>query len=458
MAVARIIPGDSQVTQQAAEYLRSHGYQAEVGGTGDSGTAAEIEIDLRGLSSEEALARAAAAVEERANLPTRRAIAYDITGRPVEFTSDEEPAEEDKGGSVWASVRELVSSLAIPFSHLREWVEESRKAALERRAAREQTRLAEEQRLAEDGRRKQEEIALQLQAEEEERRAVEIEQRRRVESAERERQAAAERHRAAQLKAEAQRRAEEQERHRQQALIEQERRKAAEEADRVEREQQLRRQELQQALAAAAREQRRNEEAARGLMEQFRREARLDARREQFEVEQQNAEQQTNAAEEMLERREPAHAEPALRPTSKRDADWRKAAIIAAGLALLATFGYAAYQSRKPAAPLSNSDLVRSQSVMQPVPFGAATITPPQASPTTPQLPQRSAAPATTHQAVQAPAPQPKRRASRRTRSTADDSVADDEVVIHRRSSGSSAPATSAKSNTGPKHFSDLTQ
>jgi hypothetical protein len=130
--------------------------------------------------------------------------------------------------------------------------------------------------------------------------------------------------------------------------------------------------------------------------------------------------------------------------------------VAAAVVALLATMGYAAYESRHPASPLSNRDLVRSQAISQPVPFGAATVTPP--APATnphPMLPQSSVAPPPSANPKPSPGVSSRPQMKRQSHRSADDTIADDEVVVHRASTP--APPRAA-SSSGTKHYSDLQQ
>jgi hypothetical protein len=202
-------------------------------------------------------------------------------------------------------------------------------------------------------------------------------------------------------------------------------------------------------------EQARREELAERegrVLEHYRREARLDVVQERFQVEQREAQQQIAPAEAVLARRQPSYRrEPS--PYHRND-DWRRAAVAAIMLALLATLGYAAYQNRQPAAPLSNRALVRSQNVSQPLPFGAATVAPSQVNTTAPSggpLPQNDAASI----ASAAPAPPVRTRRVRHAARSADDTIADDEVVVHRN--GPAPPRPTAPSTT-TRHISDLEQ
>ncbi len=490
MPLARIITRTPDAVVTAAEHLRSRGYTVELMDPADSRTqSSDLEIDATDCTDDEALARAMKALgSDGEALPRRKVIAYDITGRPVEFEGEGETDETVPRGNIFAdaartivsTIRELGDDLRLSTGHLREWFQEGRESIRKHREEREQERLERERELEEAGRRRQEEIAAaqaenaRREQEEDARRSAAQEARGRLEAEERERRAAAERERKAAMKAEAERRREEQERARHEAMV------ARERQLREDRERQLRDQEEQQLAAAErerlAREQREREaqsqddrlraagdrerlareQRERDAIERFRREAHLDANRERFAVEQARASQQTAPAQAAIVHR----PRPSWR--SKRERDWTRAMIGAVILASLVTLGWVAYDSRHPASPLSNSDLVRSQSISQPVPFGAATVAPPQAQPVvhTPTqpispLPQASAAP-------QAPAPQrrPQKQSPRHRRKTSaatNSQDAGDEVVVRRYpGSGSGNPGqTAAKSGT-TRRYSDL--
>jgi len=353
MPVARIVTSTPEQVSAAADHLRARGFSVEVAAPGQAAAyAADVELDAVGMDGPQALVRAVEAV----GTSTRRAIAYDITGRPVEFEGTEE--EAPSGSWLARFSHELVENLRLPISHLREWVQEGRQSLETKRAERQtaqeemaRTRLAQKQQAEADRAKQMRENEVRL--------AAENEARARSEAEERARQAIAERER-------------------------------------------------QQALE-----------------------------REQFARDQREAAQRVAPAQRTMRR----HPQP-----SGRDRDWRKAMVTAAVLALLATLVYGAYESRRPASPLSNRDLVRSQSIAQPVPFGAATATPPQA-PTRSVLPQSSAAPSSDK-----PAPAPPAKLKRQTRHL-DGSIAEDEVIVHRSSAPSGTPVAKG---SGVKRYSDL--
>lgn len=405
MALARIITGNPDRLTTLAEYLRFRGYTVEVVTPGASPTTtAELELDLEGVSSDEALDRARQAADAAQN-QGRRAIAYDITGRPVAFAEEEEEEPPAKGSNAvaqaWNGLRsaghDMVENLRLSLGRFGEWIAEGRRSVQEQRA-----RVQQGHRKAAEEKRRQREAEILAR------------------EAERSRQQQEEAARA--------------------------REQVAAQARRLE-EQQLRRREEEA-------------ERERRLLERFQREARRDVLQEKFELEQQQATETIAPAEATLARR---YVPAAPLPPSRRDGDWTKAMVAAIALALLITLGFAAYAHRHPASPVSNRALVRSDSVKESVPFGAATVAPPQSSRANPpsrdarpvapsnKLPQSDVAPP--------PAPAPARTARpkkpHRTSRLADDTIAEDEVVVYH--SHSSAPHT-ASSSAGPKHISDLEQ
>lgn len=424
MPLARIITSTPAQVAGLSEYLRSRGYIVELIEPGTlSHSPAELEMDLEGCTAEEAMSRGVSTVEAQGQ-GGRQAIAYDITGRPVAFADEEEPPA--KGSNVLAqarnglvsAVREMMENLQLSAGRLREWFAEGRHTMQEHLARHRKER-----------RRTQTEKVRQHEARS---LAQEAERSRRQEQEEAQRRAAAAR-----------------------SYREREEAARREQAERVRREQEAaRRTALGAAHEREQQEQARREELAdreRRIMERYRREARLDVLRERSQLEQTENHSYIAPAEGVLARRESGRAR-GLNTYHRAD-EWKKAAAAAVALALLATVGYAAYENRQPAAPLSNRALVRSQNVSQPVPFGAATVAPPQIPAATQShapLPQGDVAPA----AAAPPAPRLRVRRARHT-SSADDAIADDVVVVHR--AGTPASRTTATS-TGPKRISDLEQ
>ncbi len=428
MPLARIVTRTPAQLAALSEYLRARGYTVELIEPGTLRTAsAELELDVDGCTAEEAMSRGMSAAEAAQDHGGRRAIAYDITGRPVAFADEEQEAPAERGnpvGQAWNGLRfllrELVEDLRRSAARLRKWLAEGRETIQEHRVRRQEERR---QAQAEEAHARQAQALAQQQ-----------ERSRREQETDAERRALAERSR---------------------LLQEEAARQAVADRARREQEEAARRAEL-----AAARERireqqeqaRRQEQAERErrLMERFRREARRDAVQERFQVEQSGAQQQPPApAEARLARGE--ERRPQTRYDQRRDHDWQKAALAAVVIALLVTLGYAAYANRQPAAPLSNRARVRSQNVSQPVPFGTATVPPPQPAAAAPPraLPQSEVAP------TAAPAPSPRVHRTGRAR-VSDDTIADDEVVIH-RSATAARPSRTAAGAT-PKHISDLEQ
>lgn len=426
MALARIVTSTPEQVAALAEYLQSRGYTVELVAPGAVSTSpADLEMDLEGCTAKEAMSRAVAAAEAGQALH-RRAVAYDITGRPVEFAEEEEPAAE--GGNALAQAwnglasawREIRDNLRLSIGHLREWIEEGRETIQRKRAQHEQTRReaeALEQRREREARRLAREAERARMAQEEGLQQAEEERSRR------------EREEAARL-AEAER-------------LRHEYEEAARQAELAMAQERI----LQQEERARQDE---RAERERRVLEQYRREARAEVVRERFQVEQDRIQHQVAAAETLIVR-SAAVRRPAPR-LSPRDGDWKRAAAVSIVLALIATLGYAAYENRRPAAPLTNRDLVNSQNVSQGVPFGAATVAPPQVAVPPPShgaLPQSDSS-LVRKAAVRA---SQERRLRRPSRSDEDEMIADDEVIVHRKGS---SPARAASTATGPKRISDL--
>src|SRR5919198_779517 len=107
MPVARIITGTPQRTTAVSEYLRSQGYTVETISPGELCVdPAELELNLEGCKPEEAVAHVQALIQQQRDDPlaqktssatenaqpqaARIPVAYDITGRPVEFSAEQE--------------------------------------------------------------------------------------------------------------------------------------------------------------------------------------------------------------------------------------------------------------------------------------------------------------------------------------------------------------------------------
>ncbi len=143
MPLARIVTSTPDQVASLSLYLRSRGYTVElVYPEALRNLPMEQKLDLRG--SEEALA-SATYVTEGAN-SGRRVIAYDITGRPVEFADEESEttASSNAGAGAWQVLRSArrttVESLRRPFLHLRESLTDGRRSLEEYRARYQQLR------------------------------------------------------------------------------------------------------------------------------------------------------------------------------------------------------------------------------------------------------------------------------------------------------------------------------
>ena len=397
MPLARIVTSDPEQASGVAEHLRARGYTVEFVDPASSRiTPADLDLDLQGVGREETLSRGIAALE--AAQGQRRAVAYDITGRPVSFEEEEEPpsARGNAISQAWRGLRsaagEMMENLRLSIGHLGEWFAEARQTVQQHRAHSQELR--------------------RLRAESTARRREEQAKARDAERARHEQEAVARR---AAIAAAQQRTRDPQEQARRERLAETERR----------------------------------------LLESYRREARRDVLQERFAAEQQQSREVTASAEATIIRREPQRPKPS---NPRRERDWKWAAGAAIVLALFATLAYAAYENRQPAAPLSNRALVRSENVSQALPFGSATVAPPPpvsnasarpgVSPVAP-LPQHDAMPA----APTAAPPSPSARRAHHFRPAHDQTIADDEVIVHR---AHTAPAPAPSGTV--RHISDLAQ
>jgi hypothetical protein len=163
MPLARIITRTPEDAIAASEYLLSQGYTVETVSPGEFHiTPAEIELDLDRCRPQEAVAHAKALVESQpmavqaqsqepvapepawpqtAKIP----VAYDITGRPVEFTEQEEAArcqEPDRRGRALASMH---AALAEGWQSVKSLVRGLQRKRAEQRARRLEAELARDQ-------------------------------------------------------------------------------------------------------------------------------------------------------------------------------------------------------------------------------------------------------------------------------------------------------------------------
>lgn len=168
MPLARIITRTPQHAVGASDYLRSLGYMVETVSPEEFRvTPAELELNLERCGPSEAVERAFALVESSASAPpieaptvaeppappqkNKIAIAYDITGQPVEFAEEEEAEARTKTSpsTVVSTVFARVADwLRRPRSELRQRSAERRALKLEAGAAREREEIRRQAELA----------------------------------------------------------------------------------------------------------------------------------------------------------------------------------------------------------------------------------------------------------------------------------------------------------------------
>lgn len=164
MPLARIITRTPQDAVGASEYLRSLGYTVETVSPEEFRiTPAELELNLDRCGAAEAVERALALVDSGAAVaaeiealpapeptPPQKAkipIAYDITGRPVEF-ADEERLESRPRHSGLGSVLAAVATWLRPWSNSRQRRAEQHALKLEAQAARQREEVRRQEDLA----------------------------------------------------------------------------------------------------------------------------------------------------------------------------------------------------------------------------------------------------------------------------------------------------------------------
>lgn len=431
MPLSRIITRTPQDAVAASEYLRSQGYTVETVSPEEFRiTPAEVELNLDRCSPAEAVERAQALVESRtastavaavpAGMPPQEgkiAVAYDITGRPVEFADQEEVERRQKSSSLW---RALAAMLHRGWVHLGAslagaWQSVKRPAVDFQRKRVEQHLLKFEAQLA----REREEIR---SGEELARERVRQETERQRQEAER-----AERQRPEQIAAERQA---EQERARVAALHE-----AMIAAQRAAAPQQPPPQGPPPQVAPAV-----TQEAAS---------ANLNALLPPVELQPMVA-----AAKETVRSQPPRRRTEHARPLPERPRPLitvsRTAVATACGLSLLLLLGFVAYANRRSASPLSPGILMKD--VKQTVPFGAATINPPAAtSKPVVATPAGKHSPAVRRANQMLPAARPGAR--RLHRPLQDDSLGDNEIVVRHLKS---PPPKPQPSTAKLKRHSDL--
>ena len=442
MPVARIVTRFAEEAAPLIGELRARGYTIELVDPGTFRvTPADLEIQLDRLRTPEALRHAVKFGREH------DAEVFVAAGLPL----DEEATAALRGAAARRNVlAEGFQRLLAPFRRLGAEVHDSRKARRQDAIDKELAREAEKKQRAEQKAAERAERARREQ-EEAERRRVEREamlarereaaSRRQEEEARvaRERAAAMARQRQEEARLAAEREAQLAARRREE---ESERQRREAEAARLSTEEQERRR-VAQELAAAERERRLEEERQRAVAVAA---ALVEAQRR--EAERERARQRVAAV--------PAGGTPALQDRAGSRA-MKRAFVAAAGLAVLITAGWGAYQNRAPAQPLSNQQRVNSNQIRQDVPFGAATIQPkpqPKQAATKPQPQPKTA------QQKPAPASAPKTAPKRAQRYAADDVdvVAEDEIVYHGapKNSKSRASAKPQQHQDGVKRISDL--
>ena len=451
MPLARIVTRFPESSLAASEYLRSRGYTVEVVDPGEFRvTPAVLELKLGKCSQEEALRRvqellhemespkpaSASPLQAEEIEEPAEAVAYDITGRPVEF-AERRKAPNSFGGALLSLLRRAWDDTSSRLPELMRVFKAggTRNTIMDRAETGPTSRqpLPVRDTIA----TKSSSDADVLARAAAEREAAEREHRARIAAArdaaegvrvrlQRESEAAAERERqriAAAREAELARQRE------QERIAAQ---RAAEERDRLQREAKaaaerehqriaaMREAELvreQQQLAAqrAAQEEQDRARAAelatphkhdgalaqQAIIPSGRQRALSSAQAADEFTKKQGALPATVPPVASFRRRKAAYLPPGgwegrLNPIRERE--WKKAFAAAGMVAVLGVAGIIAFANRRPASPLSDEELMRSRSIDQQTPFGSATITPPQ--PATPQTAKPAATPT-----IQKPAP-----------------------------------------------------
>lgn len=423
MPLARIITRTPQNAVAASEYLRSQGYTVETVSPQEFRiTPAELELNLERCSPAEAVERAQARVESQgvvaepaevvaapAVVPPQEgkiAIAYDITGRPVEFADEHEVERQQRprslGSALAAMLKRGRAYLATGLAGARQSVRRPASEFQRRRAEEHALKLEAELACEREEIRREEEMARERVRQEMERRRADAED--------------AERQRQQQIAAEQQA---EQERARVAALHEA--RIGAEPAAAP----QLSPPPVPppEAVPAVA------AEAAGEKLNGRPTPAELAPERKPTE----------EAVRQPPPRRLPERTASAARRPRPAIAISRTAVATACGLSLLLLLGFVAYANRRPASPLSPGALIRE--VKQDVPFGAATITPPAAtSKPVVGTPASKRSPALRRATQPRPATQAGARQLRRP--SQDVSLAEDEVVVRHLTPPRPQPST----------------
>ncbi len=173
MPLARIITRTPEDAIAASEYLLSQGYTVETVSPGEFHISpTEIELNLDRCRPNEAVDRAKALVESQRMAVQAQAevaaapepaqpqtakipVAYDITGRPVEFADEEEPERRQKPDRIGRALASLLSRVKAPAREFRRKRAEERTLKLEAELAREQEEIRREEELAREPVRQQ---------------------------------------------------------------------------------------------------------------------------------------------------------------------------------------------------------------------------------------------------------------------------------------------------------------
>ncbi|HSL69496.1 MAG TPA: hypothetical protein VK864_04600, partial [Longimicrobiales bacterium] len=129
-----------------------------------------------------------------------------------------------------------------------------------------------------------------------------------------------------------------------------------------------------------------------------------------------------------------------------------------AGVLILVMLGMLAYGKRRPASPLSTSEIMRQNAIEQQSPFGPARLKP-QVSPEPPAVTKPSAPPSAASTAGGQTSSAQKPRPGRRVRTAAEEEGekwVDDEEVVVRHYPPRRQPDRKLASKDGVKRYSDL--
>ena len=452
MPVARIITGTPQHTTAVSEYLRSQGYTVETISPGELCVdPAELELNLEGCKPEEAVAHVQALIQQQRDDPlaqktssttenaqpqaARIPVAYDITGRPVEFSAEQETERREHPNTMG---RALVSMLSRGRAQAAAGLAQAWNSACNpvrdfgrRRAEQRRLKLDAEMAREQEEVRKQEQRARERVQQEIERQRQEAEQRR----------VATE--------------------------------KAAEERARMESERGAALRAAQEQARIAAEQQAEREQARIAEVHEGRISAEREAARQQTSYE---ALSLAPAAElpsakklvtgKKVPRQQPQRTRQRTPPLMMRRGRApitisQKAVVTALAASIVLLLGFFAYVNRRPASPLSPGALINNGSVKQDIPFGATTITPPPATPKPAAVRTAAARTAAVRTAkrsspVRPAARKPQRSARRLRPRSQNDPVAEDEVVVRHFQTSRPAPNSQPTASNNLKRHSDM--